>query len=326
MTAQLQSPWLTFYDSDGEPLVGAKIRLYEPGTTTPLDAYDDEGATGGDVVSQPFVTNAAGRIPRYYVTQKYRMTVHTSADVLVDDVDDQDPGLPSGFGISATVGVAQGGTGATNAAAARTNLGAASSASVTALQDTITEHDTLIDTGLNVGDPTRFGLLSKEDEVDIDLLATDFGIIKLQQTKDTTPAASTTTTTTPGLDTSTPQISEGTEIFSIVFTPRSASSVIRIRAHLSIQMSGAGLAAIAAIHKSGTTDALVADTGQASDGDYSFQIDMEFDEASGSTAERTYSLRIGTSGGTLRLNGSGGSRTLGSKRLSYLEVIEELTV
>lgn len=327
MTSQLQSPWLTFYDSDGEPLVGAKIRIYEPGTLTPLDAFDDEGATVSDAVSQPFVTNAAGRIPRYFVTQKYRMTVHTSADVLVDDVDDQDPGLPSGFGVSATVQIAQGGTGATNAAAARANLDVPSGATVTALQDTVTEHETFIDSARNVGVPTRAGLLAPEDEVTTDLLVSGFGVIVKQRLKDTTAAASTTTVNTPAYDTSIPQIGEGTEIFSQAITPTSSSSTIRIRLFLDMESSAANGAAHAAIFKNSDANALAAAASQHfGSGANALQVYLEYEESAASTAARTYSARVGTSAGTLRINGSGGTGTFGGVRVSFLEVSEELTV
>lgn len=140
MTAQLQSPWIVLTDSDGQPLVGAKVRVYGPETTTPLDIYSNQAAS--TVVTQPVVADAAGRILRYYVTQKYRMTIHTSADVLIVDVDNQDPCLPIGFGGVDVVGVASGGTGADNAAAARTNLGAASSSGLSDAQSDITAIET----------------------------------------------------------------------------------------------------------------------------------------------------------------------------------------
>lgn len=325
MTAQLQSPWIYLADSDGEPLVGAKVRVYEPETTTPLDVFSDPEAT--TAVTQPIVADAAGRITRYYVEQSYKMTVHTSADVLVATLDNQDPGLPSGFGVSATVAVTQGGTGATNAAAARTNLGAASSASLTSVQDTITEHETFIDSARNVSTPTRAGLLAPEDSITTALLASGFGVITKQRLKDTSAAASTTSTATPALDTSIPQISEGTEIFSQAITPTSASSRIIIRALLDCESSTANGGGVMALFKNSDASALCATSSQTyGSGGNSFNMFLEYEESAASTAARTYSLRAGATAGTLRINASGGSGTLGGVRLSFLEVIEELTV
>ena len=325
MTAQLQSPWIYLADSDGEPLVGAKVRVYEPETTTPLDIFSDPACEVGDVVAQPIIADAAGRITRYYVQQSYKMTVHTSADVLVSTLDNQDLGLPSGFGVSATVQVAQGGTGATNAAAARTNLGAASAASLTSVQDTVTDHDTKIDTGLNVSDPTRFGLLAKEDTVTRTLLASGFGIIEIQDVRDSTPNANTTTTTTPAWDTSVPQISEGTEIFSVSITPLSASSVIEIHAHLQLEATSAVV--VGALFLNSDAGAIAASAASTYGGTVNpLELNIRYRVSAGSTAARTYSVRLGTSAGTVRVNASGGTGTLGGVIGSFLSAKEKLTV
>ncbi len=317
MTAQLQSPWIYLADSDGQPLVGAKVRIYEPGTTTPLDVYSDEEATVP--VSQPIISDAAGRVVRYYVDQKYRMTVHTSADVLVQDLDDQDPGLPSGFGVSATVGVAQGGTGATNAAAARTNLGAASAASLTSVQDTVTEHATFIDTARNVGDTTRAGLLAKEDEVTPSLMAEQ--LVCTQRVIKTTVSNSTTTSSIP-YDTSVPQISEGTLLFTQSFAPLSTTSEVRIHCHFAFESSGNNYV-VAALFKNSDANALMAE-GAVTQINSPDHIDLHYRVSPGSTSSVTWTVRMGIGGsGTLRANGSGGTGTFGGSFVQSFLLIEE---
>jgi hypothetical protein len=317
LTAQLQSPWITFYDSDGEPLVGAKVRIYEPGTLTPLDVYDDEAATPSDVVSQPFITNAAGRIPRYFVTQKYRMTVHTSADVLIDDVDDQDPGLPSGFGVSATVQVEQGGTGATNAAAARTNLGAASSSSVTALQDTVTELQTQVATGLNESD--EFGALAAEDTVTRALLASNFGVIVVQ-TQDATPYTTNASLSTaiPNDDTI-PTISEGTQILTKAITPGSTSNKIRITVAGHGTPSGSNSQMIVALYRGNTCIFPFA----CGNNSVAQNIAFSYIDSPSSTSELTYSVRVGSHTGSVYMNGTASGRLFGGAAACTMR-LEEL--
>jgi len=314
LTAQLQSPWLTFYDSNGNPLVGAKIRIYEPGTLTPLDAFDDEGAAPGDVVSQPFVTNAAGRIPRYFVTEKYRMTVHTSADVLVDDVDDQDPGLPSGFGVSATVQIAQGGTSSTNAPAARAALGAASQTALTALQNDVTALQTAIAPGLNGDD--ELGTIAALDEI-APAVMTD-QVIKLQRVLNTTILDSTITNTVP-LDTSIPGIGEGDGVFSTSFTPRSATSHVTVRVSMFAQSSTTTNSWSGHIFNGNTCIASRLITFPSTGTSYG-ELDIEVTFSPGSTSTITISVRSGVSSGTATLGGVG--ITFDGTLNSFMEITE----
>lgn len=302
MTAQLQSPWIYLADSDGEPLVGAKVRIYEPGTTTPLDIYSDEAAEVGDVVAQPVVSDAAGRITRYFVTQKYKMTVHTSADVLVTTLDDQDPGLPSGFGVSATVQIAQGGTGATNAAAARANLLAASSDAVTDLQDTITEHETFIDTARNVSDPTRAGLMAKEDTASRATMAAGTGAFRLQRVSSTTVSDSTVNTTTPAFDTSIPQVSEGEQIMSLAITPLLSTSTIIFRGYLTFTTGTTPMNVVFHLHRNGAADAVDAEGGAYAAAQGTAQL--YYEESPGSTSTITYTVRAGVSTSSITIPGS----------------------
>lgn len=317
MTAQLQSPWLTFYDSDGAPLVGAKVRVYEPGTTTPLDVYSDEDVS--TVVSQPFVTNAAGRIPRYFVTQKYRMTVHTSADVLVDDVDNQDPGLPSGFGVSATVQIAQGGTGATNAAAARTALGAASAASLTSVQDSITALQTAIAPGLNGDD--ELGAVAALASVSPDDMSGQ--TVRLQSVRLTTPSNTNVNSAIP-FDTSKPQSGEGVLVFSQSFTPMSASSVLKITANVRGELAFTGTAYTAiALFLNNDADAVAASGGSSLANSSPHMVSLTYEYSPGSTSAITFKVRAGINTGTWTIGGS--TITFGGLLLSDLVIEEYLT-
>lgn len=121
-------------DDNALPIAGAKLYFYDEGTTTPRIVYTNSALT--TAASQPIVANAAGEFAVVYLQPgAYRYRVYTSANVLLVDEDNVDPGLSAGSG---AVAVASGGTGATTAPAARINLGAASSASVTALDTRVT--------------------------------------------------------------------------------------------------------------------------------------------------------------------------------------------
>jgi hypothetical protein len=317
-------PRVSAFDLNGDPRSGAKLYFYEPSTTTEKAVYSDSGLT--TVISQPVTASSAGLWATIYMqASTYRVILKDSSGTTIWDEDNYDPGLGAGFGVSSTVAIEQGGTGSTTKAAARAALEVASSATVTAIQDTVTEHETFIDSARNVSVTTRAGLLAKEDSVTKALLASSFGLITVQESRDDTPNASTTTTTTPAWDTSIPQVGEGTQIFSAAITPTSSSNVLEIHAHLQIEITSA--TAVAALFKDSDADALAASAGTVyGAGVNPVEINIYYRVSAGSTAARTYSVRLGVSAGTARVNASGGTGTLGGVMASFLSVKEIQTV
>jgi hypothetical protein len=118
MSMNFQEPRAQVSDTNGKPMAGAKLRFYEPGTTTPRAVYSDDGLS--TAITQPVIADSAGRFAQIFLqTGTYRVKLFTSSDVLVYDEDDCDPSLSTNAGALA---IANGGTGATTAAGARSNL------------------------------------------------------------------------------------------------------------------------------------------------------------------------------------------------------------
>lgn len=81
-TTLFNGPFIAISDANGDPVVGAKIRTYEAGTSTPLNVYTDS-----DLLipwSQPLVTNSAGQTtgPVYcFLTPAIKIVVVDANDV-----------------------------------------------------------------------------------------------------------------------------------------------------------------------------------------------------------------------------------------------------
>lgn len=147
-------PKAQFLDANGAPLAGGKVYTYQAGTTTPLATYTTAGGTTPN--ANPVILDARGEADIWYAPGvSYKVVLRTSTDALIWTVDNiamsgsmatqnadsvNITGGTIGSGVTfagsitgtaanvtGTVAVANGGTGATTAANARTNLGAAAS-------------------------------------------------------------------------------------------------------------------------------------------------------------------------------------------------------
>lgn len=128
MATEIITSFQQICDSAGDPISGAKIYVYDVGTTTPRDVYSDDDLDISHVAANPIVCDSAGRHDmRYTATGSYKIVVKTSAGVTVYTRDNIDGRVPVGSGALA---IANGGTGATDAAAALTALGGATAAEV----------------------------------------------------------------------------------------------------------------------------------------------------------------------------------------------------
>jgi len=312
-------PRASAFDANGAPRSGSKLFFYEPTTTTPKEVYSD--STLSTVISQPVESTSAGLWPTIFMqASTYRVILKDADDVTIWDEDNYDPGLGAGFGVSSVVGIAQGGTGANNAATARANLGAASSSSLSTIQDTVTELQTQVATGLNGDD--EFGDLAKEDAVTRALLAASFGSVIVQSVDATPYTANADLTTLIPADDTTPSIAEGTEILTANITPTSSSNKIRITVDGFGYTTGTGTYAIWAIFRGSTCIYVKA---QGANSVFIDIATLKIDSPA-TTSQQTYSVRVSPAGvGVIRMNGNSSGRLFNgvascTMRLEEIEV------
>lgn len=78
-----------FFDNNGQPLSGGKIRTYDAGTTTPRATYTSN--TGATPHANPIILDSAGRVPggEIWLTNgvAYKFTIETSTDILIGTYD-----------------------------------------------------------------------------------------------------------------------------------------------------------------------------------------------------------------------------------------------
>ena len=133
MTLAIAAQRIHIADSNGNPIVGAKLYVYTAGTTTLASIYSDEGLSVSmtNPLSGVNASDASGYFPRAYLAAgTYKLRAVTSADVLIWQDDNIDTGLPAGTG---ALPISRGGTGATTAAAARAALDVPSNSELTAI-------------------------------------------------------------------------------------------------------------------------------------------------------------------------------------------------
>lgn len=123
MSSMLFNPHTQVTDKNGKPVDGAKVWVYEAGTTTPASIFTDVGL--GTPSANPVVCDSNGIIPAFYLQPDtlYKTVQMTAADVEISTADNITPMISSASG---TLPIGSGGTGATTASGARAALGAAS--------------------------------------------------------------------------------------------------------------------------------------------------------------------------------------------------------
>ena len=144
----------------------------------------------------------------------------------------------------------------------------------------------------------------------------------LQQVNTQTGAVATGTTIFVEDDTI-PQNTEGSEFMTLSITPKSATSVINIEAHIFYSQS-AGTRSGAGLFKDSDANALSFTSNFIKDTTSMGNMQVFYSEASGSTSARTYKIRCGNiqTAGTFTFNGQGGVRKFGGTVLSTIRILE----
>lgn len=151
--------------------------------------------------------------------------------------------------------------------------------------------------------------------------------ILVQQVSSVVTATSTGATTTP-FDDTIPQNTEGNEFITVTITPTNASNKLEIEFDgIFGEESNNDSPLTVAIFQDSTANALYAkafiDGAGASAQDY-YPVSGKFRMTAGTTSATTFKLRAGFATGTVRINGSGGSRKYGGVAASYL-IVKEMT-
>jgi hypothetical protein len=314
MAAIFTLPRSVLLDADGNPISGGKVSFFDAGTTTPRAVYSDAGLT--TPISQPVTADSGGKLPLIYMaTGGYKIVVADADGVTIYSADDLDSGVPAGSGALA---VDVGGTGATTASGARTNLGAAGQSDLDALSSAVSSIQ-----GQITGVGGTLGNLAGLDKITRDYLGAGFGVAVAGDTIVDSIASVVTCSGTIPYDNSIPQISEGSQILSGSFTPVSASSILEIEASCFASMSAAQNAALALFRDTGN-DAVAA-AWRRYDSANMNNIMLKHRMASWGTTPSTLQIRGGGASGTLYVNGnSSGTQVGGGVLLAYLRVIERL--
>lgn len=143
----------------------------------------------------------------------------------------------------------------------------------------------------------------------------------LQIAENSTGAVATGSTTMPYDDTI-PQNTEGTEFLTQAITPANTANKLKIDISLNLASSNARWVTVAVFQDS-TANAVGSQSMYFSGGDWMYSWNLSFVVDAGTTSSTTFKVRIGTSSGdTITLNGTGGSRKNGGVAISSISIIE----
>jgi len=142
----------------------------------------------------------------------------------------------------------------------------------------------------------------------------------------TTTAFASGTTTTPQDDTI-PQNTEGNEVMTLAFTPKSATNKLKITVNLVASSNIAGAySIITALHQDSIANALAVCIATVGATQHMANPTLIHYMTAGTTSATTFKVRIGTNGaGTTALNGQSGARLFGGTLNSSI-TIEEFQV
>ena len=357
MATEIITSFLQIADSNGVPYSGALVYVYDVGTTTSKSVWTDTALSVAG--ANPIVCDSSGRHDmRYIASGSYKIVVKTAAGVTIYTRDNIDGRIPVGTGSTATLlSVA----GEATVATLRTSIGAAAATEMSTAQTDISTLQTRLGStgattlaagttaqrpaGQTVGrvrynsttaryegdNGTNWATFPREGELSlVTALAASGGAACLQRSRTVATAAQTVTSTIPA-DATIPQIGEGTALTTlnaISFTPRSASSTIRVEVLVSLT-GASGEYACAALFLNSAANAVAANILNPNIGGavtYAGQIHIVYEHAPGVLTAQTYDVRAGSSAGaSIYINSSSGGITLGATKQSEVLITEWLS-
>ena len=144
-----------------------------------------------------------------------------------------------------------------------------------------------------------------------------------QQVRTSTNTYSVITTPSIPYDDTIPQITEGTQLFSLAITPTSATSILVFDVSIYMSMATSGRIGTFSLFQDATANAIFAigKGNQGSDDDDNFTF--RFYMTSGTTSPTTFTLRVGTDNSSnLYINGDGAGRKYGGVAISSMTITE----
>jgi hypothetical protein len=318
MAALFTLPRGTLLDAGGIIIPGGTVNFYNAGTTTPQAVYSDSGLT--TPISQPVTADSAGRLPAIYLTTgSFKIVVKDAGGNTLYTQDNCDSGLPASTG--AAVASLPDFFAATTEAAARTAIGAAAASDVSTLSSDVSAIDAQITA---VGG--TLGALAGLATVDTAHLATGYGSVVLQRAEVGYTLAQATLAGTIPFDDTIPQISEGTEVCSGSFTPKSGSSTLQIDAVLFGVPASSGVDVGLAIFQGVTANAIAAGWNAAENSGRMIRHSLSAFISSPGTSSVNFAMRAGANSGSFYVNGNSSGRLGGGIVRSSLRITEWLAI
>lgn len=172
--------------------------------------------------------------------------------------------------------------------------------------------------GVLLKDSTMNGSYLTTSSVSYSQVSNGFSV---QEVTTTSSAVATGATVIPYDDTI-PQITEGTEAFTVAITPKATTHRLVIEASVTIACSVANNLIIALFQDS-TANALAAGVENQSTANGTTNIKLRHEMAAGTTSSTTFRIRYGgNAAGTFTLNGDSGNRKFGGITCSSITVRE----
>lgn len=315
MAALFRLPKQTLFDSNGLIAPNGSVRFFASGTSTPLSVFSDAGLTAP--IAQPIPADSAGRLPIIYMpTGLFKVIIYSdlAGSIVVYTADAQDTGIPAGSG---ALPVANGGTGATTAAGARTNLLAASQTDLNTQAAALA----VIQAAITALPGSALGAIAGLATLTRAYLATNFGSIPVQRAEVAATVAQATAATTIPYDNTIPQNTEGWEALNGNFTPVSATSTFEVR--VDVMVSNANNEPVCvALFQDTIANALAARWVKIPAVNDVANASFIHRMASVSTAAIAFKVRIGGSSAATAINGTAAARVGGGVVRSAVTVIE----